>query len=364
MRRFQFRIYIAFLMLIFFIVFSPISFSFESTGYVCLDAFIQDSRFASGVSWGKRAPILSSCQHFTGCLSYCADYTKYCFDIDDPRDGEAFYDATAIRAGDVIKVTGSGGEHWFVCLKREGNNLYIAEGNWGAYVRIDWSRVIKNSNTVSGIDADISKTTFAIGYHFDLESTQPDSGFTDVAEGSWYYDNVKYVVDRGLFNGVGNNKFQPNGTMTREMFVTVLYRLAGEPPVSGSTGFSDVTNTGSWYYSAVLWAKNVDVTSGVSETSFGVGNGLKRQDMITLMYRYAKQNGLASGSSSEDVLNSFYDAGKVSSYAREAMCWAVEKGILTGMSSTDAAGNKVTILQPAGMSTRAQVAAVIQRMVQ
>ena len=337
------------------------SYAVASTGYDCLDNFFNDSRFTEGVSWPRSTTPKVSSFSCIGCLAYCADYTAYCFGVDDPRDGEKFYSAYDIQVGDVVQTNGELGDHWFFCIKRDGTTLTIAEGNFNVKVHIGRSVSIQDA---SSIKEKSEVSTFVCGYHFDLDSTQPKSIFSDVSEGSWYYDNVKYVVDQGLFNGVGNNEFQPNGTMTREMFVTVLYRLAGEPSVSGSAGFSDVTNTGSWYYNAVLWAKNADVTSGISATSFGVGNGLKRQDMITLMYRYAKQNGLAFGSPSEDALNSFYDADKVSSYAREAMCWAVEKGILTGMAGTDTAGNKVIILQPSGVSTRAQVAAVIQRMVQ
>ena len=182
----------------------------------------------------------------------------------------------------------------------------------------------------------------------------PDSGFVDVNEGSWYYDNVRYVVDKGLFNGMGDFEFQPGSVMSREMFVTVLYRLAGEPEVSGSSPFSDVGSSGSWYYKPVLWATQNGIVNGIGDGLFGVGQSLSRQEMVTLLYRYAAFAGLDTSASGETDLSEFEDSGSVSSWAREAMLWAVDRGIINGVTATS--------LAPHEVCSRAQVAAVMQRM--
>lgn len=180
--------------------------------------------------------------------------------------------------------------------------------------------------------------------------------FSDVSSTSWYYSSVNYVVENGLFNGTGQNKFEPTETMSREMFVTVLYRLAGEPAVSGTSPFSDVTKTTIWYYAPVLWATQNEIVSGMGDGTFGVGQALTRQDMVTLLARYAVYAG--EQTNSEQSLTAFPDASSVNSWATGAMRWAVENGIITGITETVRGEAK---LQPLGTCTRAQAAAVIER---
>jgi len=182
----------------------------------------------------------------------------------------------------------------------------------------------------------------------------PESGFVDVTQGRWYYDSVLYVVDKGLFNGMGDFEFQPLATMNREMFVTVLYRLAGSPTISGTSSFSDVSRESSWYYKPVLWATQNDIVNGVGDSLFGVGRALSRQEMVTLLYRYAQYAALDTTAPATDALAAFTDKGSVKSWAAEAMAWAVDRGIINGITDTT--------LEPAKSSTRAQVAAVMQRM--
>lgn len=181
----------------------------------------------------------------------------------------------------------------------------------------------------------------------------PASGFHDVLEGDWYHDAVVHVVNKGLFNGMGNNLFLPYSAMNREMFVTVLYRLAGSPAVSGSSDFSDVTNSDSWYYNAVLWATQNQIVNGMGDGSFGVGRALSREEMVTLLYRYAAFAGLDRTVENEEALARFTDVGDIQSWAKEAMLWAVDKGIITGLSATS--------ISPWTSSNRAQVATVMQR---
>lgn len=183
-----------------------------------------------------------------------------------------------------------------------------------------------------------------------------NASFSDVSASSWYYSSVCYVVENGLFNGVGDGKFEPKETMNREMFVTVLYRLAGSPSVSGASEFSDVTRSSIWYYAPVLWATQNGIVEGMGDGSFGVGEALTRQDMVTLLARYAAYAGL--NTASEQSLSAFPDAASVNSWARAAMSWAVETGIITG---TTQAADDTPKLMPQSTCERAQAAAVIER---
>ncbi len=133
----------------------------ESTGNATFDAFINDSRFTHGISWGTIRPKLSSYDCWE-CCAYCADFVKYCFGYNTPKAGEYFTGATNIRAGDVIVVGGENGNgHWFVCLKRSGNSLYVAEGNYASKVRIGWNYTIVNDSTISG-----TGFSFSHGWHY------------------------------------------------------------------------------------------------------------------------------------------------------------------------------------------------------
>ena len=140
----------------------------ESTGYSSLDNFINDYRFTDGASWAwNKGPILASFGS-SGCCAYCADYVKYCFGINNPRSGSAFYSVSEIRAGDVLTVgnQSDGTGHWFVCLKRSGNSLYVAEGNYLNRVRIGWNYTISGSRFAE------DNRSFTAGYHY-LDGAPP-----------------------------------------------------------------------------------------------------------------------------------------------------------------------------------------------
>ncbi|MBR6960827.1 MAG: hypothetical protein IKH76_10155, partial [Clostridiales bacterium] len=124
------------------------SMALESTGNSTFDAFINDARWTNGISWGARSPKISSWSS-SGCCAYCADFVKYCFGNDSPSSGTPFYSESEIRAGDVIFTGG----HWFAVLKRSGNSLYVAEGNFDSVVRIGW-------NYSAG------SIGMAVGYHY------------------------------------------------------------------------------------------------------------------------------------------------------------------------------------------------------
>ena len=174
--------------------------------------------------------------------------------------------------------------------------------------------------------------------------------FTDVNEGAWFHDAVRYVYDNGLMDGVGDGQFAPNATTNRAMVVTILYRLAGEPAVSGDAAFTDV-ESGLWYSNAVLWAAQNGIVNGISDTEFAPSGDLTREQLATILYRYAESMGYDVSASAD--LSGFPDAGDIQAYAMEALSWAVAEGLLQGFEDDS--------LQPGGTATRAQIATILMR---
>ena len=173
--------------------------------------------------------------------------------------------------------------------------------------------------------------------------------YNDVKAGDWYANAVNYVTLTGLMNGTGDG-FSPNLAINRGMMVTVLYRMAGSPEVTAENPFTDVP-ADTWYTDAVIWASENGITAGTSETTFSPTNSLTREQLATILYRYADTMGdnvAVSGN-----LNAYTDKDKVGSYAVTPMTWAVEHGIITGTTGTT--------LSPKSTTTRAQVAVMLHR---
>ena len=174
--------------------------------------------------------------------------------------------------------------------------------------------------------------------------------FTDVKGSAWYYDAVKFVYDNGFMDGVGDNKFNPNGTLTRAMIAQVLYNLEGETG-SYPTVFDDVAKS-AWYADAVNWAAASGIVEGKGNNKFDPNAAITRQEMAAILYRYSDLKGYDV--SDVDSLRSFTDASKVASWAKEAMGWAVENYVINGK------GNGT--LDPTGTATRAEVAQILMNL--
>jgi uncharacterized repeat protein (TIGR02543 family) len=173
--------------------------------------------------------------------------------------------------------------------------------------------------------------------------------FSDVPETAWYYANVCAVYEAGLMKGMDDGTFSPLTEVTRAQFITILYRLAGEPD-GASIKFDDVA-ANAWYAPAVAWAASNGIVLGVSEKEFAPNNDITREQFVTILYRYARYMGLTEGPTG--TLTGFNDIGSVSSWAAEAMNWAVEVGLIQG--------DKTGALDPTGTATRAQAAAIFDR---
>ena len=174
--------------------------------------------------------------------------------------------------------------------------------------------------------------------------------FTDVKSDDWFYENVKYANQNGLFNGTTVTTFSPNSDLTRAMLVTVLYRAEGEPEVEEASGFVDVAE-GEYYADAVAWAKKNGIVNGMSKTEFAPDTKITREQIATIMFRYAVYKGVEAVTTEENL--AFKDADEISLYAIPAMNWVVGNEIIKGYEDGT--------VRPLNNATRAEAAAVLQR---
>lgn len=171
--------------------------------------------------------------------------------------------------------------------------------------------------------------------------------FTDVKTGDWFYDAVSYVYTEGLMTGTGTYTFSPSAPTSRAMLVTILWRLQGEPYVSGSS-FNDVKSS-AYYYDAVRWAARYGIVEGYEGNVFKPDDAITREQFAAILYRYAEYCKYSTSASTN--LSAYKDNAKVSSWAGTAMKWAVAKGLFEG----DSLGN----LDPQGQTTRAAAAKLL-----
>ncbi len=178
--------------------------------------------------------------------------------------------------------------------------------------------------------------------------------WTDVPKSAWYYENVEYVTREGLFDAVGEGRFAPEAPMTRAMLVTALYRMAGSPRIVGGSGmtFADVAPSAP-YADAVAWCRAAGVVNGVSDAEFQPEATITREQIVTMFHRYAEKVAGADMTTADD-LAAFADADKLASWSRAQMQWAIAAGLINGMTADT--------LVPQGTATRAQTAALVQRL--
>lgn len=177
--------------------------------------------------------------------------------------------------------------------------------------------------------------------------------FYDVSQTDWYYAPVGYAYEKGLFSGMDANHFSPGSPMNRAMLMSVLHRLAGTPAPAAQLSFSDVAGN-SWYAQAVLWGASQGITSGTGNGRFSPDGQVTREQAVAMMYNYAvRYMGLSAGSGAD--LSKYADLNRLSSWARPAMAWAVEQGIISGVTS----GSALT-LDPQRSATRAEMATMLR----
>ena len=262
---------------------------------------------------------------------------NYRIDIPAAEGGTVTADPAAAKAGATVTLTATPDEGYAVgtitVTDRFGDAVKVTENADGTY-----TFTMPNGQVTV-------KATFV-----ETEEPAPAEPFPDVDENDWFYDEVVYVYENGLMNGVENNQFAPNTATNRAMLATILYRLAGEPAVSGDLPFTDVA-AGTWYTDAVLWAAQNGIVNGLGENTFAPMNTLTREQLVTMLYRYAEAKGYDVSASAD--LSGYPDAGQVQDYAQPAMAWAVAENIIQGMEDGT--------LKPAGNASRAQIATILMR---
>jgi len=176
--------------------------------------------------------------------------------------------------------------------------------------------------------------------------------FTDVRKGDWFYNDVQYVADKGLMLGTSATQFSPAASTSRGMIVTILYRLEGEPEVTGAATFTDV-KAGAYYEKAVIWAEKNGIVNGYGDGRFGPDDNITREQMAAILYRYSKFKGYDVSVGENTNILSYKDALSISEYAVPAMQWACGAGLIRG----DDTGS----LLPVKNATRAESAAILHR---
>ena len=268
-----------------------------------------------------------------------------------PVTADAFYTALytkVLREADVYTVT------WVVDGKQTTEEY--AEGETPVFKgSTDKADDAQYCYLFSGWSPALAEVTADVTYtaQYTRYALTNFSGFADVTGDDWFYAEVNRAAQLGLFNGVGEAHFDPEGQVSRAMLVTVLYRLAGEPEVDFKTCFLDVKK-GQWYSEAVIWAYEEGITMGTDAAHFSPDAAVTREQTATFLCRYAQWEGYDVSARAD--LSGFPDADTVSAYAGDAVSWAVANGLISGSTQ-----NGSDYLLPGGTAIRAQAAAIMVR---
>ncbi len=181
------------------------------------------------------------------------------------------------------------------------------------------------------------------------EAQKPELSFSDVAEGVWYYEYIMEMAELGFIEGYEDGTFRPEGKLTRAAMAALLYRMAGSPPVEGTTGFTDIPEN-AWYVKEVTWAEQQGIVEGVGDDRFAPESFVTREQLVTMIYRLVGETEVTGG------LSGYADTQKVSDWALEAFKWAVEAEIINGKTVTGVEG---VFLDPQGNATRAEAAKIL-----
>ena len=240
-----------------------------------------------------------------------------------------------------------------------GSAISKVTKNKGTTIDLAQYAPTKSGATFEGWYADKGLTKKITSVKLDANTTvyakwteAPVSGlpFGDVKTADWFYNDVKYVYEKGMMAGTAADVFAPNTTTTRAMIVTILYRLEGSPAVTGTSAFVDVP-AGQWYTDAVNWAAANQIVKGTSATTFAPNDSITREQMAAILYRYAQYKGYDVTKRAD--LSGYSDNGQVSAYAKDALAWANAAKLINGVTNTT--------LAPQGNATRAQVSAILHR---
>ncbi len=243
--------------------------------------------------------------------------------------------ATLVHTGAVIDVTAGGEVPSGSALTR--NHRYLVGENTNAAV------TVRSGQAAIGIQGSYALTG----------GKTEHTPFYDVSQTDWFYAPVGYAYEKGLFSGMDANHFSPGSSMNRAMLMSVLHRLAGSPQTTAQIAFNDVPGS-SWYTQAVLWGASQGITSGTGNGNFNPDGQVTREQAVAMMYNFAvKYKDLTGGAGAD--LSGYADLNRLSGWARPAMAWAVEQGIVSGVAN----GSTLT-LEPQRSATRAEMATMLR----
>ncbi len=260
--------------------------------------------------------------------------TKYEVNVSETENGKTEVSTAKAAAGSTVRITATADELYIV----ETVTVTTAEGE-----TVEVTKVSDREYTFIMPAGDV---TVKAEYKHEC----PSGKYTDVNENEWYHEAVDYVISHKMMIGISESEFMPKGSTSRGQIVTILYRLEKEPEVSGGTEFEDVS-AGSYYAEAVKWAESNEIMLGYGDGRFGPEDGITREQLAAILYRYAEYKGYEIKGSEE--LTGYTDAGKVSGWAEEAMKWSCGNGLILGGD-----GDK---LDPQGGAERSQAAAILMR---
>ena len=282
--------------------------------------------------------------------------TTMTFSVD--LSGVAYYQAPS--HGGSGSSGGSASTTYTLTFETNGGSaISKVTKNKGTTIDLAQYAPTKSGATFEGWYADKGLTKKITSVKLDANTTvyakwteAPVSGlpFGDVKSADWFYNDVKYVYEKGMMAGTAADVFAPNATTTRAMIVTILYRLEGSPAVTGTNAFVDVP-AGQWYTDAVNWAAANQIVKGTSATTFAPNDSITREQMAAILYRYAQYKGYDVTKKAD--LSGYSDNGQVSAYAKDALAWANAAKLINGVTNTT--------LAPQGNATRAQVSAILHR---
>ena len=283
-------------------------------------------------------------------------YKPMTFSVD--LSGVAYYQAPS--HGGSGSSGGSASTTYTLTFETNGGSaISKVTKNKGTSIDLAQYAPTKSGATFEGWYADKGLTKKITSVKLDANTTvyakwteAPVSGlpFGDVKTADWFYNDVKYVYEKGMMAGTAADVFAPNATTTRAMIVTILYRLEGSPAVTGTSSFVDVP-AGQWYTDAVNWAAANQIVKGTSATTFAPNDSITREQMAAILYRYAQYKGYDVTKKAD--LSGYSDNGQVSAYAKDALAWANAAKLINGVTNTT--------LAPQGNATRAQVSAILHR---
>lgn len=272
-------------------------------------------------------------------------YLKSVMDEDAVQETEG---NTAVNPEGILYMTAN---------SSSGSKYYDLVPRMQTYIASRWQEDVPTYSIIEIDDDSFTINTYrtdndeAIDEEFTIVKNDEEEvsiPFTDVSEDDWYYDAVVYAYQNNLFSGMSATTFGPEITMSRAMFVQVLYSMSGKPEVTGEMQFNDVKSS-DWYYDAVLWAAQNGIAAGMGQNTFAPNSDVTREQAAALMKKAAEKMG--EDTSARADLSKYTDANLISDWAEEAVSWAAASGIMVGMTETT--------LAPQSNATRAQVAQIM-----